>query len=134
MAINVLGHSKHRQDFFLPAFGCNCAPLILTWPPDSQSTKSRKCYLHSSLLEESFLSLLAAQSSFNYVQPQKCHFIYQKATLPFLNGFGPATLSNSDYKNIFHSRWAKPVAILHDEHAFYRTTVWIQDGVCAMTY
>lgn len=37
---------------------------------------------------------MSAQSFFNYVQPQKCHFIYQKATFQCWNGFVPFTLSS----------------------------------------
>lgn len=57
---------------------------------------------------------LSAQSSFNYVWPQKCRFIYQKATFQFLNGSGPATsLSNPDCKSICHSPRAVLVASNH---------------------
>lgn len=57
---------------------------------------------------------MSAQSSFNYVQPQKCHFIYQKATSQFLNGFVPFTLRSPDYNSICRSPWAGPGAILRD--------------------
>lgn len=127
MAVNVLGHHTDR--------GKTLASLLLpvTRHPSyrcclqfhSQQNPESDICIPASHRKESFLSLLSAQSSSNYVQPQKCHFIYQKAIFQFLNGFGPATsLSNPDKKSTCHSPWTGLVAIPHDRHAVNTTNVF----------
>lgn len=83
---------QNRQDFFLSAFAphtSHCSDLQFH---TQQSPEHAICILAS--CRKAFLVFMSAQSSFNYVQSQKCHFIYQKATFQCWNVFVPSTLSS----------------------------------------
>lgn len=63
--------------FFLPAFAphtSHCSDLQF----HTQESPERAICILASCRKASVV-FMSAQSSFNYVQPQKCHFIYQKA-------------------------------------------------------
>lgn len=66
-----------QGEFFLHAFAphtSHCSDLQFH---PQQSPERAICILAS--CRKASLVFMSAQSSFNYVQPQKCHFIYQKA-------------------------------------------------------